>query len=530
MRRRATVLVLDNPVLVGAVTVLVTVVAVFLAYNANNGLPFVPTRKLQIDLPNGDALFRGDFVRVGGTRVGVIRALSTRLLPSGQVVAVAQVQLDRKIGAVPVDSTVTVRPQSALGLKYVELSLGSSPHTIPDGGTLPLDRVRSEVDLDQVINIFDRPTRDSMDSNLQQFGDAFAGRAPDINTTLQELPATLRLLTPVATNLASPSTQLDNFFKQLEVTAGTVAPVAGTFSRLNTTMANTWHALSEDPKALQDTIAKSPPTEDIGTKSFGAQLPFLRLTAAWSRDLNAATVQLRGALPTLNSALRVAVPVTQRTVTTNTYPKLQDAMTALRDLVIAPTTNAAVRGATATVATLQPQLRFLGPYVTVCNFWNYFWTFAGEHFSEPESTGTQERALLNFGPQQHNSLSQAGSPAPANGENVMANSEPPGTAPPGVPQAAEFLHGAANGAAITNTGLADCEPGQRGYVHGGKLSDKFGPPNYFIEIDAHWPVGYRHGPTYAHFANGHGLGLNPDRVPAGETFSRDPGGIAAQTP
>ena len=31
-----------NPVLIGAVTVLVAIVAVFLAYNANNGLPFVP--------------------------------------------------------------------------------------------------------------------------------------------------------------------------------------------------------------------------------------------------------------------------------------------------------------------------------------------------------------------------------------------------------------------------------------------------------------------------------------------------------
>ena len=33
----------SNPVLVGAVTILVVVVAVFLSYNANQGLPFVPT-------------------------------------------------------------------------------------------------------------------------------------------------------------------------------------------------------------------------------------------------------------------------------------------------------------------------------------------------------------------------------------------------------------------------------------------------------------------------------------------------------
>src|SRR5579875_156972 len=52
-----------NPVLIGAVTVLVAIVAVFLAYNANSGLPFVPTRELKVDIANGAAV-------VGGNEVG----------------------------------------------------------------------------------------------------------------------------------------------------------------------------------------------------------------------------------------------------------------------------------------------------------------------------------------------------------------------------------------------------------------------------------------------------------------------------
>ena len=40
-----------SPVLVGAVTVLVIIVAVFLAYNANNGLPFVSTYDLKARVP-----------------------------------------------------------------------------------------------------------------------------------------------------------------------------------------------------------------------------------------------------------------------------------------------------------------------------------------------------------------------------------------------------------------------------------------------------------------------------------------------
>ena len=36
-----------SPVLVGAITVVIAVVAVFFSYNANKGLPFVPTPMLQ---------------------------------------------------------------------------------------------------------------------------------------------------------------------------------------------------------------------------------------------------------------------------------------------------------------------------------------------------------------------------------------------------------------------------------------------------------------------------------------------------
>ena len=59
-----------SPVLVGAVTLLVTVVAVFLSYNANSGLPFVPTYDLEARVPNAANLVVGNDVRIGGSRVG----------------------------------------------------------------------------------------------------------------------------------------------------------------------------------------------------------------------------------------------------------------------------------------------------------------------------------------------------------------------------------------------------------------------------------------------------------------------------
>ena len=65
--------VASSPVIVGAVTVLVVIVAVFLAYNANNGLPFVSTYNLKARVPNANALVKGNEVRIGGARVGVVK-------------------------------------------------------------------------------------------------------------------------------------------------------------------------------------------------------------------------------------------------------------------------------------------------------------------------------------------------------------------------------------------------------------------------------------------------------------------------
>ena len=72
MSRRRSASIAANPVLIGAATTLVVIVAVFLAYNANNGLPFVPTYQLKADVPSAHNLVKGNDVRMGGARVGVV--------------------------------------------------------------------------------------------------------------------------------------------------------------------------------------------------------------------------------------------------------------------------------------------------------------------------------------------------------------------------------------------------------------------------------------------------------------------------
>ncbi len=500
--------------LVGSVTTLVVVVAVFLAYNANQGLPFVATRVLHVQMQDGRELLRGNEVREGGTRIGIVDQLLPATLPGGTVGALATLKLDRSVGALPVDSTATIRTRSALGLEYLEITRGRSTRLIPDGGTIALGQTTQQVELDQIYGIFDARTRMALQGNLKELGDAFAGRGSDLNTTIRALPRTLGLLAPVAANLADARTGLGALIPAVERTLAVMAPLSAEFARTFSSMADTFGALSHDPPALRATIDKLPGTLAVGTESLTAQLPFLRETAAFSKDFTVATIELRRALPDLNGALRVAIPVTRRS--SGLYRNLQETMAALLDLVTTPTTNAALRGLSATVTTLQPQLRFLGPFVTVCNYWNIWWTFLSEHLSAPTPQGTAQRTLLDLSTVQNNSYNIAGAVAPANGEGVIGG-------PP------VYLHNQPYVHAVNAAGRADCSAGQTGVV---ARQYKYGSPRFKIAVDAVGPnqFGYPLGSTYKTFGPGGGQGAGTSAVPAGETFTPLPGGIAAQLP
>jgi phospholipid/cholesterol/gamma-HCH transport system substrate-binding protein len=492
MRGRQASSVFANPVLVGAVTVLVVIVAVFLSYNANNGLPFVPTTTLKVRFANGQNLVKGNEIRSGGFRIGVVEDMKPVQLSAGRTGAELKLKLDKTIGKVPEDSRWRIRPRSALGLKYLELVEGRSKQSYQDGDTVPLEQTETNVDLDEVFKMFDAKTRKASQDNLHGFGDAFAGRGAAVGRTVEEAPRFFEHLEPVARNLADPQTELPSFFKELGDAARIVAPISETNARLFTTMADTWEAVGRDPEALQSFIEKQAPTMDAAISSFKVQQPFLRELTEFSTDFSGATHELRAALPDVNPALETGTRVQKKVPELN--ERLKGTFDAIHDLTSAPSTNTAIRALTATVTTLNPQLRFYGPFVTVCNQPTYFFTYLAEHFSEADSTGHAQRAIVNFAGQQDDSVGAMGADEPANGNEVREGNK-------------QFLHGNPYGAAVTPDGRADCEAGQRGYL---ERNARFYDKKYKIEQDARTPGAQ--GPTYAGRA----------RVPKGQTFTATP--------
>jgi virulence factor Mce-like protein len=455
-----------SPVLIGAVTVLVSIVAVFLAYNANSGLPFVPTYDLKADLPNAANLVVGNDVRIGGSRVGVVSEIEPKRARNGSAVAVVTMKLENRVDPLPVDSTVVVRPRSSLGLKYVEITPGESADGFPAGGTVPLVAARPQpVEIDEVFNVFDEPTREGSRRTLKGFGDGLTARGTDLNITLEELQPLLRNLEPVMEDLSDPDTRLNRFFRELGDAAALVAPVAEEQGQLFVNLDTTFTALAGVARPfIQDFISKSPPTMDVLIEELPQQRPFIRNATALARELRPGARVLPDTLPDLADAAQIGRVTLRKTPPFN--EDLEDVFLALERFAEDPLVPRGVDRLTDTVRSLKPTLAFFTPTQTVCNYVTNWFGNIGSHLSGGDNNGTWQRFIIISAPQGPNSEGGPSS-APSNGpteDNHFHANPYPNTAAPGQERECEagnedYLRG--------RTTLSNL-PGNQGTAHPGE--------------------------------------------------------------
>lgn len=436
---RTTGSIAGNPVLIGAATVLVVLVAVFLAYNANRGLPFVPTYDLRAETPSAANLVRGNEVRIGGTRVGVVDAIDVERRDDGTSIAVLGLKLERAVAPLPRDSTVLIRPRSALGLKYVELTRGTASEGFDDGETIPLAQATpAPVEFDEFLNMFDDETRAAAQENLQGFGDALAGRGQSLNQAIGAFRPLLGDLVPVMRNLAGPEADLPRFVAELADAAAIVAPAAESQAQLFVGLDRTFAALRDVARPyIQESISEGPETLDAAIESFPRQRPFLANTEGLFRELRPGVRSLRTAAPVLADALEIGTPTLRRAPPFN--ERLASLLTELETFAEDPLVPRGIARLTETVRTLDPTLEYLAPAQTTCNYLALWFRNISSLLSEGDANGTWQRFIIIATPE---GPDNEGGPsaAPADGptlDNHLHTNPYPNIAAPGEPRECE---------------------------------------------------------------------------------------------
>ena len=471
MTRRPSSALVASPVLVGAVTLLVACVSVLLAVQANSGLPFVPTYELRAELPGGNNLVVGNEVRIGGFRVGVVEDIEPGVASSSEeearaeqrAIAIVDMKLDKRIEELPVDTQLLVRPRSALGLKYIQMELGSSRETYDPGATIPLANTTKPVELDEFFSLNNEDFRKNLRTVFEGYGDGLTGRGTSINQAIEDLVPFFTHLEPVMTTLSDPDTQLDEFFKQAGRTSAQIAPVADTYAELFTNMATTFEALSRNPDKLRATIERAAPTLEEGIRSFPVQRPFLADLERLNEEMEPVAIEMDRSLPPTTRAFRVGAPVLEKAPTL--YANTERVFEALDTLAENPNTLLALRDLDNTLDVLTPLVQYVAPYQTVCNYFVYWATGLSEHVSEIVPGGTGQRTNLKSDNRvQDNRMSDSAAETPVDiDRDLPGATDPHSRLPSGAVQA---LHNGAYSPAIDGQGNADCRIGQRGYLWG----------------------------------------------------------------
>lgn len=413
-RRRGTLA--GSPLLIGAVTVLIVAVAVFISYNAITGLPFEPTYKIGVELPNASNLQKGNEVKLGGSRVGIVEKLVPKQNPkTGKLTAIALLKLKKSVGPLPKNTKAIVQSVSSVGLKYLLLERGSGSKMLREGATIPVSQTREPVDIDQFFDTFDKATRRANKVNLSSFGDGLAGRGVGLNETLGELLPLVDKLTPVMHNLASSKTDLKNFFASLDRAAREVAPVAGAQARLYSDLDTFFGAWAGAARGLEESIKGGPSSLRQAIHSLPAEAPFVDNSTEFMRLLRPSAKLLRSVAAPFAHALGTGAVNLKRAQSLN--GELASSAEATHDFADNPAVELGLEDLTGTAKLGNPLVATLVPLQEKCNYITLLFRNVASLFSESIGVGTLARVETILPPSGANNEGYPAS-APANGPST----------------------------------------------------------------------------------------------------------------
>jgi virulence factor Mce-like protein len=402
-----------SPLLIGALTVLIAVVAVYVSYGANNGLPFTPTYDIKVELPEGSGLEPGNQVRLFGKRVGIVTKLAPHQNPrTGRFTAVVSVKLEKHVGPLPADTTTEVQSVSDIGLKYLELTRGKSSRTIPQGATIPASQSREPVEIQDLFNIFDKRTRAAIQQNTNEFGDGYAGRGAGLNNTIHVLRPLTEKAVPVLRNLASPQTALGQLTIALDKAAQEVSPVAETQASLFRELAIFFTAYASASPSLERAIEGGPTAARQAIYSLPHQRRFFEATTEFFRRLRPSAKLLVTVAPPLGHALSVGAVNLHDAAALNA--ELASSLQALELFSTNPQVSLGLEEVTRTFELGTPLFAGLAPAQANCNYFTLAFRNLANLLSESIGNGTVLRVVPLLSP---SGVNDEGLPAsaPANG-------------------------------------------------------------------------------------------------------------------
>ncbi len=140
--------------------------------------------RFKVAFPYAQELATPAQVRIAGVNVG--KVVSTQYAGNRTL---ATIQMNNQYAPIRRNTHAILRIKTILGETYVQLTPGShSSQPLPDGGTLPPGNVQQAVQLDNIFDSFNGPTRVAFQQWMKATSKAVQGNEENLNFVLGNLP------------------------------------------------------------------------------------------------------------------------------------------------------------------------------------------------------------------------------------------------------------------------------------------------------------------------------------------------------
>lgn len=326
----------------------------YLWLGAGGRLPLISDDgyRVSLEVPGVDNLVHGSDVTAAGVEIGKVVEIDV-----GQRQPRITLQLDEERAPLHEGAHVTVRYKTLLQETFLEVTDGDGP-ALANGTALPGGSATPSVDLDDLLNSVDAPTKKSLAGAVRSLGTATDGTHRDIASTLRGLGDLGRDGRTALSALAKQSEELKRLTGNSATMLAALDTQQGRIAQLVTDADRLTKVTAEGGEDIRTVMRKLPA---LLHAAHGAGDGLTRL----SGSLGPVAADLRAAAPDLTAALRELPPTARdlRGLLPALDGVLDQAPSTLRRVpVVSSDISRLVPNARVVLGDVNPMLSYLRPY------------------------------------------------------------------------------------------------------------------------------------------------------------------------
>lgn len=217
------------------------------------------------EFADANTLAVGNTVRADGVEVGKVTSVG---LEDGH--ARIGLQVDPQLLPLHQDATLTIRAVNLLGEKYVELNSGSSGSPVATDDTVPMQRTKVSVDIQDVINGLGDPAATGLSALITTAGEGLDNQGDMLAATVRGIDPAFTKTNQLAGLLRDQNTALNQLVDRVGPVADSLADDNGaTMDHLVGNAQQTLNTVAVNQQDVDQTLAQLPATITSARKTLG---------------------------------------------------------------------------------------------------------------------------------------------------------------------------------------------------------------------------------------------------------------------